>query len=101
MTEAFKASLRDQAYDKFNLCMENMQMLVAMPNENWRCELDKNASPLFLLKPTTVQVGVQFCLVKNDPELPLVKITGKLDNISVNISDYRYEFELLYNTDFQ
>ncbi len=78
-----------QAYDKFNVCMEHMQMLVALPNEDWRKEIGSTSSPLFLLKPTTVQVTLQYCLVKNDPELPLCKINGKLDNIAVRISDYR------------
>ncbi len=89
LTETFKKSLRDQAYDKFNVCMENMQMLVALPNEDWRREVNVKSSPLFLLKPTTVQVTLQYCLVKNDPELPVCKINGKLDNIAVRISDYR------------
>ena len=82
-------NLSDQIYEKYNLTMENMQILVALPNENWRPELTKKSSPLFLLSPTTVQVSMQLCMVKNDPELPICKIKGNLDQIGINISDYR------------
>ncbi len=89
LTEVFKANLRDQAYDKFNVSLENMQLIVALPNEEWRTHLDKEKSSLFLLKPTSLKVMVHYCLIKSDPEMPLVKVKGSLDNISVNVSDYR------------
>ena len=83
------SNLKDKAYDKFNLTLENMQILVALNNENWRRELDKEKSCLFLLTPTTVKVVLQMCLVKQDPTMPEFKIKGSLDDISINISDYR------------
>ena len=88
-SERLLENLSDQIYEKYNLTMENMQILVALPNENWRPELTKKSSPLFLLSPTTVQVSMQLCMVKNDPELPICKIKGNLDQIGINISDYR------------
>lgn len=87
--ETFKSRILDKAYDNFNMSMSNIQMLVALPNENWRLELDKKSSPLFLLSPTTVEVTLSLCVVKNDPELPICKVKGKLPHISINISDYR------------
>ena len=72
-----------------NLFVFSSQVLVSLPNENWRSEIGKRSSPLFLLKPTTIKVVFQFCLITNDPELPLVKINGSLDKIAINIADYR------------
>ena len=69
--------------------MENIQILVALPNENWRGELIKKTSPLFLLSPTTVHVSMQICMKKDDPELPICKVQGTLNQIGINISDYR------------
>ena len=69
--------------------MENIQILVALPNENWRGELIKKTSPLFLLSPTTVHVSMQLCMKKDDPELPICKVQGRLSQIGINISDYR------------
>ncbi len=89
LSELLKSSILDKAYDSFDMQVSNMQMLVALPSEHWRNEINKDTSPLFLLSPTTVQVGLQVCLVKNDPELPVCKIKGNLDRISINISDYR------------
>ena len=81
--------LREEVYDKFDVCLKNFQMLVALPNEPWRDEMDKTASPLFLLKPTSINVELHHCLMKKDPKLPLFKVIGHLKSISVNIADYR------------
>ena len=89
LTEAFKKSLRDQAYDKFNISLENMQLLVALPQEDWRHHVTKSVSPLFLLKPTSLNISFQYCLIKHDPEMPLTKVGGSLEEIVINISDYR------------
>ena len=45
-------------YDNFSLSVENIQMLVALANENWRDELTKSASPMFILSPTMIQVNL-------------------------------------------
>merc|ERR1712107_130937 len=82
-------TLKDQAYEKFKLTLRNMQILVALPNENWRKELNQIQSPLFLLSPTTVEVTLHKCLLKDDPTMPHIKIKGNLDQININISDYR------------
>ena len=87
--ESIKDSILDQIYEKYNLTMENIQILVALPNENWRGELIKKTSPLFLLSPTTVHVSMQICMKKDDPELPICKVQGTLNQIGINISDYR------------
>ena len=73
-------------YDNFSLSVENIQMLVALANENWRDELTKSASPMFILSPTTIHVNLGVCKTKKDPDFPLCKIKGNLDQISVNIS---------------
>ena len=82
-------TLKDQAYEKFKLTLRNMQILVALPNEHWRKELNQIQSPLFLLSPTTVEVTLHKCLLKDDPTMPHIKIKGNLDQININISDYR------------
>ena len=79
-------------YDNFSLSVENIQMLVALANENWRDELTKSASPMFILSPTTIQVNLGVCKWKKDPDFPLFKIKGNLDQISVNISGKKIKF---------
>ena len=84
--DPIKNLLLDQMYDNFSLSMENMQMLVALANESWRDELEKATSPLFILSPTTVKVNVQVCKTRKDPQYPICKIKGNLNQISINIS---------------
>ena len=61
-------------YDNFSLSVENIQMLVALANENWRDELTKSASPMFILSPSMIQVNLGVCKWKKDPGFPLCKI---------------------------
>ena len=76
----------DKMYDNFSLKMENFQMLVAMPSENWRGELEKTSSPMFILSPTTIDVTLQVCVNRKLEGYPWFKIKGNLNQISVNIS---------------
>ena len=73
--------LRDQVYDKFDVSLNNVQMLVALSNEPWREEMGKKDSPLFLLKPTTIDVVLEHCLMKKDPALPRFKVKGHLKSL--------------------
>ena len=76
----------DQMYDNFTMKMENLQMLVALANENWRGELEKPSSPMCILSPTTINVTLQVCKNKKLEEYPWFKIRGNLNQISLNIS---------------
>ena len=90
LSESFKNSLRDQAYDNFSVSLENMQLIVALAGEDWRSHVSKVKSPLFILNPTSLRVVFQYCLIKNDPDMPLAKVKGSLESIFINISDYRF-----------
>ena len=90
ITKGFKKSLQDQAYDNFSISLENMQLIVALAGEGWRSHISKDESPLFILNPTSLRVVLQYCLIKNDPDMPLTKVKGSLDSIFINISDYRF-----------
>ena len=76
----------DQMYDNFSMKMENLQMLVALANENWRGELEKPSSSMFILSPTTINVDLQVCKNKKLEEYPWFKIRGNLNQIRLNIS---------------
>ena len=54
--ESFKKKMVYQAYDRFDLRLENLQVMVVLPGERWREERGRTESPLFLLKPMTLQV---------------------------------------------
>ena len=58
--QRFSANIMDQAYDKFEVGLTNMELLLAQPGEDWRREVENKDSKLFLLKPMSVKVSFPF-----------------------------------------
>ncbi|XP_024872138.1 vacuolar protein sorting-associated protein 13 isoform X1 [Temnothorax curvispinosus] len=81
--------LREYSYDKFVLKIVNFQVLVSLPNEEWRSVLASTESPLTLLHPTTLEIQFHKCLVTDDPLLPKLRLLGHLPSVAVNITDVR------------
>nr|XP_012230348.1 PREDICTED: vacuolar protein sorting-associated protein 13C isoform X2 [Linepithema humile] len=81
--------LREHSYDKFMLKIVNFQVLVSLPNEEWRTALANADSSLTLLHPTTLEIQFHKCLVTDDPLLPKLRLLGRLPSVSVNITDAR------------
>ncbi|XP_011874480.1 PREDICTED: vacuolar protein sorting-associated protein 13C isoform X2 [Vollenhovia emeryi] len=81
--------LREHSYDKFVLKIVNFQVLVSLPNEEWRSALASTESSLTLLHPTTLEVQFHKCLVTDDPLLPKLRLLGHLPSVAVNITDVR------------
>ena len=72
-------------------------MLVALANENWRGELEKPSSPMFILSPTTINVTLQVCMNRKLEEFPWFKIRGNLNQISLNISGIRFGLNVIFS----
>ncbi|KAL0119958.1 hypothetical protein PUN28_007968 [Cardiocondyla obscurior] len=82
--------LREHSYDKFILKIVNFQMLVSLPNEEWRSALTSTeTSSLILLHPTTLEIQFHKCLVTDDPLLPKLRLLGHLPSVAVNVTDVR------------
>ncbi|XP_025156986.1 vacuolar protein sorting-associated protein 13 isoform X2 [Harpegnathos saltator] len=81
--------LREHSYDKFVLKIVNFQVLVSLPNEEWRTALASTESSLTLLHPTTLEIQFHKCLVTDDPLLPKLRLLGQLPSVTVNITDVR------------
>ncbi|XP_029176856.1 vacuolar protein sorting-associated protein 13 isoform X2 [Nylanderia fulva] len=81
--------LREHSYDKFVLEIVNFQVLVSLPNEEWRSALASTESSLTLLYPTTLEIQFHKCLVTDDPLLPKLRLLGRLPSVNVNITDVR------------
>lgn len=65
------------------------QVLVSLPNEEWRSALASTESSLTLLHPTTLEIQFHKCLVMDDPLLPKLRLLGHLPSVAVNITDVR------------
>ncbi|XP_012537324.1 vacuolar protein sorting-associated protein 13 isoform X2 [Monomorium pharaonis] len=81
--------MREHSYDKFVLKIVNFQVLVTLPNEEWRSALASTESSLTLLHPTTLEIQFHKCLVTDDPLLPKLRLLGHLPSVTVNVTDVR------------
>ncbi|XP_011630655.2 LOW QUALITY PROTEIN: vacuolar protein sorting-associated protein 13 [Pogonomyrmex barbatus] len=81
--------LREHSYDKFVLKIVNFQVLVSLPNEEWRSALANTENSLTLLHPTTLEIQFHKCLITDDPLLPKLRLLGHLPSVAVNITDIR------------
>ena len=80
----------EQAYDQFSIHLHNMELLMALQGEDWRKEMKKRDSKLFLLKPINMDLTFKMCLIANDPDFPVYKLSGSLPSgISVIIEEKR------------
>lgn len=77
-SEAIFKQMMDRAYDRFNLDIQDIQILFAKPTDNWRDALDEGRiSRLHIIEPISLQVKADMCVVDDDPRLPKTRIHGK------------------------
>ena len=84
--------LRDneEAYDRFSIQLKDMELLLAHQGEDWRAEMQIRESKLFVLKPIDLEVNFHICLIPNDPDFPVYKLSGALPRgIAVCIEERR------------
>ena len=79
--------MRASSYDCFFVQLKDMQVIVAGKNEDWKSALQSNqkATPLHVLLPLSLDVHLYKCLVSNDPNLPRIKVEGKLPQIALTL----------------
>lgn len=76
----------DQSYDKFKIDLTDIQIVLAQSGEDWlECLEQSKESKLHILKPLTLRVSLEKCLITDDPRLPLVKVRGELPSLSLQI----------------
>ena len=52
--------------------------------------MQNRESKLFMLKPIDMEVTLKMCLIQNDPDFPVYKLSGNLPSgISVNVEEKR------------
>lgn len=77
-TEDILKQIMDQAYDRFDLDIQDIQILFAKATDNWREALSQGRiSQLHILEPIALQVTAAMCVVDDDPRLPKTRIHGK------------------------
>ncbi|XP_067143145.1 intermembrane lipid transfer protein Vps13 isoform X2 [Centruroides vittatus] len=80
-----------QAYDKYNIEIQNMEVIMTNPGENWKMSKEKQKSYAHLIEPINVIVYLQQCIIQEDPRLPKMKISGELPFLNLSISDQKLQ----------
>lgn len=84
-----------QAYDKYNIEIKNMEVILINPGENWKKAKLLQKSSVHLIDPINVTVYLQQCIIQEDPRLPKMKISGELPLLNLSISDKKLQ-QLLF-----
>ncbi|XP_063952525.1 intermembrane lipid transfer protein VPS13A-like isoform X3 [Lytechinus pictus] len=80
--------LMRKAYDRFNLDVQDVQVIFAPKGEDWQAIRKQHGSPLHLLQPMDLHISLQKCMVE-DVRLAKMKVTGELPDVSITLSDHK------------
>ncbi|XP_067941641.1 intermembrane lipid transfer protein VPS13A-like [Watersipora subatra] len=86
--DQFVESVMEKAYDSFTFHLDNFQMLYATKGSDWAKLRKKKSSPLHIIQPMGYKILLQKCMIE-DPRLANIKISGKLPQVQLSISDER------------
>lgn len=76
-SEDILKQIMGQAYDRFHLDIQEIQILFAKPTDNWHEALNLGKrSRLHIIEPISLQVTADMCVVDDDPRLPKTRIHG-------------------------
>ncbi|XP_071943585.1 intermembrane lipid transfer protein VPS13A-like isoform X2 [Antedon mediterranea] len=78
--------LMKKSYDRFNMDLKSVQIILANEGEDWEAARKKTHSPLHLLQPLNVGIALHKCLV-DDNRMPKVRILGELPSLDIDFSD--------------
>lgn len=89
--------LMDKAYDRFHVQLKRVQMLFSKPGQDWKTARGLKSSPLHILQPLDIEVGLSKAMVERDSRMPKFKVFGELPLLRLKISDYKIQgvFELV------
>lgn len=80
---------------KILLPLFHYQILVSKPDDDWQlCMENLLVTDVHLLRPTSLLIDAEICVVDNDPRLPKTKINFLLPSINLNLTEERV-FEAL------
>ena len=81
------------SYDKFSVGLQDVRVISVLPNEDWATLVKRTeGQDHFILKPMSLNLVVEKCLLLDDPRLPKLKISGQLPSIHLDLLDSRYIF---------
>uniref|UniRef100_A0A803T771 Vacuolar protein sorting 13 homolog C n=1 Tax=Anolis carolinensis TaxID=28377 RepID=A0A803T771_ANOCA len=94
--------IMDQAYDKFDVEIKNVQLLFGRSGEDWKKARSEHPSTLHILRPMDIRVQLAKSMVEKDIRMPKFKVCGELPLVHLGISDRKIQgvFQLLESIPF-
>ncbi|XP_014254768.1 vacuolar protein sorting-associated protein 13 isoform X2 [Cimex lectularius] len=81
-------TLELHSYDHFNLKLTELQIVLGLDGENLEGKLKQE---MYILKPLSIGIEIQKCILPDDPRLPRLKVSGTLPGIHLNIAVIRLQ----------
>ncbi|GIY23535.1 vacuolar protein sorting-associated protein 13 [Caerostris darwini] len=85
--EEVLSAMIDKAYDKFDISIQNIEILLTDSGNDWKDFIGKLDDPHHLLYPLTISIDFHQSIVTIDPRMPKMKIVGVLPLLDIGISD--------------
>ena len=83
-----ETALRERMYDKYQLDMSDLQVLVGKATDNWRMAHTKGSGHLQVLEKFTISVQLERRLTfTTDPQWPSATVAGNLPSLSIHINE--------------
>jgi len=98
--EEIRQEVIDKSYDSFLITLNDFQVLLALPGDNFRAAIQKSSAGskavtgMELIKSKQFVVQLDQCLVQDDPQLPKLKLSATLPLLDWVITENRF-MELL------
>ncbi|CAL1260767.1 unnamed protein product [Larinioides sclopetarius] len=85
--EEVLSAMIDKAYDKFDISVRNVEILLTDSGDDWKEYIGKLDDPHHLLYPLSISIDFHQSIVTIDPRMPKMKIVGVLPLLEIAISD--------------
>ncbi|XP_036365427.1 vacuolar protein sorting-associated protein 13A [Octopus sinensis] len=90
-TQSTVEELLQSAYDKFNIQLDNIQILLYHKGEDWQSARKEGKSKMHILEPISINLLFQKCMFDNQVQLAKMKAFGELPLLSLSISDRKLQ----------
>ncbi|XP_006275410.2 intermembrane lipid transfer protein VPS13C isoform X1 [Alligator mississippiensis] len=81
--------IMDKAYDKFDVEIKNVQLLLSRAGEDWKKARFQHPSTLHILQPMDMHVQLAKAMVEKDIRMAKFKVSGGLPLVHVRLSDQK------------
>lgn len=79
-----------QCYDKFQLNIQDIQIMIASPKEDWQdALLSGETTEMHLLEPANIKISAHVCVIDDDPRLPKTRVFGEIPSIHLCVTEER------------